>query len=134
MNAHASAARSLREVPGLQGNYDRTAQNFRVLKQLYAAEQEKLAVEKEMVRKLENDLEELRSEKASLLSRLDKAETSRQGAKRSLKDTEKSLKRRKRVVRAFGRQFKRTLREVKDKLCGTRAQTVRDFLNSESYR
>ena len=49
MNAHAAAAKSLREVPGLQGNYDRTAQNFRVLNQLYAAEQEKLDVEKESV-------------------------------------------------------------------------------------
>ena len=129
MNAHAAAARSLREVSGLQGNYDRTSQNFRILNQLYSAEKDKVEAEKERALRLENELQKLRAENESLVSRLDVAESFRQGAERNLKAAEKSFKRRKKAMRAVGCQFKKTLREVKDKLRGLKqfgTSTARD--------
>ena len=93
-----------------------------------------MQVEKERAQQLESELQQLRAEHQSLRSRLDEAESSRQGAERNLKISKKSNERRKKAIRAVGLQFKRTLNEVKDRLRGTRAQVVRDFLCLGSYK
>ena len=57
MNVHAVVAKSLREIPGLQGKFEHMNQDYRALTQLYTSEQEKFALEQEKAQRLERDLE-----------------------------------------------------------------------------
>ena len=76
MGVHAAVAKSLREIPELQGKSEQMSQDLRVLEQLYTSEQEKIALEREKAQNMEGDLKKLRSEGTSLLSRLSAAEDS----------------------------------------------------------
>ena len=134
MNAHSAAAKSLRDAAAFQADYDRTAQDLRTLNQAYSAEKGKLASEQERVRKLEVEIEGLRAENAGLLVKVGDAESSQQDSQLQLEKTKKRLDRKDRAMRAIGRQFKRTMEDVKEKLLGSRSQAVRDFLASGSYK